>query len=382
MTKRTFLIVGGGIAGLTTAIALQQIGEEVQVYERFPAVLPAGSGLTIAPNALKALERIGLANEIIQQGQICRSGMSILSEKGTLLSELNDLDYGFPMISIHRAQLHRILLNALKPGTVILGKACLNITYEPSKVIVTFEDQSKAIGDYLLAADGIHSVIRKQLFTDQELRYAGYTCWRGVADCWPETQQPDRFTETWGPQGRFGVIPLPDEKTYWYALLNGAAKSRLFANYRLKELLAIFGTYHAPIKQILSSTTDDMVIHNDIYDIAPLPRLTDGRTLLLGDAAHAITPNLGQGACQAIEDGIELARCLQQHLYAQSAFSHFEKIRTKRTSIISMRSLSMGKLAQLENPLLCCLRNGLMRLVPPSIQTKQLDLLYDVNFSD
>jgi 2-polyprenyl-6-methoxyphenol hydroxylase-like FAD-dependent oxidoreductase len=380
MSSRTFVIVGGGISGLTAAIALQQKGEEVHVFERFPSFRPAGAGLIVAPNALNALDRLGLAGKVIEEGQTSRRGMAILNDKGTILSELEALDYEYPMISIHRADLQRILLDALKPGTVTLGKTCADITYGADQVTVTFEDQTTVVGNYLLAADGIHSVIRAKLFGAKKLRYAGYTCWRGVADCWPNNQQ--RFTETWGSRGRFGVIPLSKEKTYWYALFNGPAQDTSFARYNVHDLLKIFGAYHSSIAQILSSTPDDKVIHSDIYDIAPLQQFTDGRTLLMGDAAHAITPNLGQGACQAIEDAVELVICLKQHRTVESAFFHFEKKRIKRTTMISKRSLSLGKLAQLENPFLCMVRNGMIRLIPPSLQKKQLEYLYKVNFTD
>ncbi|WP_235550020.1 FAD-dependent monooxygenase [Paenibacillus sp. Soil766] len=196
MSKRTFMIVGGGIAGITAAIALQQSGEDVKVYERFPEVRMAGAGITIAPNALKALEQLGLAKIIIDNGQVSRGGMAILNEKGAVLSELRELHYEYPMISIHRADLHRILLGALHPETVEMGKELQNVRYEQNKIVLSFMGQTTASGDFLIAADGIHSPVRKQLFDDAPLRYAGYTCWRGIADRWNSQQQPNRFTET------------------------------------------------------------------------------------------------------------------------------------------------------------------------------------------
>ncbi|WP_235550021.1 FAD-dependent monooxygenase [Paenibacillus sp. Soil766] len=156
----------------------------------------------------------------------------------------------------------------------------------------------------------------------------------------------------------------------------------LYQHFQISDLIAKFGNFHALTLEILSATTDSNVIHSDINDIRPLTRFTDGRSLLIGDAAHAITPNLGQGACQAIEDGVELARCLQKHSGIPRAFHHFEQLRRQRTHQISKRSLAIGKLAQLENPFLCGLRNLMMRVAPTSMQMKQLESLYNVNFND
>ncbi|TPG89191.1 FAD-binding protein [Brevibacillus laterosporus] len=380
MENKSFLIIGGGIAGLTAAIALQQLGLDVQVYERFSEIRPAGAGIMIAPNALQALERLGLEKAVQKQGYISSRGIAILNEQGTVLSELPTRTQQYSTVSIHRAELHHILLSALRPGTVIFGKTYLDSKQDGGRVTVTFTDQSKATGDYILAADGIHSGVRGKLFPSVKLRYSGYTCWRGIAPCWPESGKNSLFTETWGTEGRFGVIPLSNERTYWYALMNGPAGDSRYAEYGTKDIIKIFGGYHAPVSKVLSRTPDGKLIHNDIFDFETPEQLVFGRTLLIGDAGHAITPNLGQGACQAIEDALELTRSLKQHSSVESAFRAFEMIRIKRMKAISQQSFTVGKIAQLENPFLCGLRNSVMRLIPPSIQRKQLNSLYNVDF--
>ncbi|CAN7529706.1 FAD-dependent monooxygenase [Paenibacillus sp. LjRoot153] len=382
MLDGTFLIVGGGIAGLTAAVALQQSALDVRVYERFSEFRTAGAGLLLAPNALNALEQLGLGQIVQEQGNTSPSGVTILNEQGNVLSGLSANGNRYSIVSIHRADLHRILLSALRPGTIIFGKSFVDIRQDEGRVTAIFADKSTATGDYLLAADGIHSAIRGKLFPSIKLRYAGYTCWRGVAECWPESGRNDWFTETWGHKGRFGVVPLPNKQTYWYALLNGSPQDSRFTDYRIRDLLATFGDYHSPVSQILSSTPDDKMIHNDIFDFAPIQRFSAGRTLLIGDAAHAATPNLGQGACQAIEDAVELVRCLKRNPSVESAFSTFELLRSRRTATISKRSLMIGKIAQIDHQMLCRLRNVMMRLTPLSFQRSQLKFLYDVDFAD
>ncbi|RFB33974.1 FAD-dependent monooxygenase [Brevibacillus sp. VP] len=380
MKNKSFLIIGGGIAGLTAAIALQQLGLDVKVYERFPEIRPAGAGIMIAPNALKALARVGLDKAVQKQGYVSPRGIAILNKQGNVLSEISTSTQQYTTVSIHRAELHQILLSALRPGTVIFGKACADCRQDNEGVTVTFADQSEASGEYLLAADGIHSAVRKKLFPSIKLRYSGYTCWRGIAPCWLDSGENSEFTETWAAQGRFGVIPLANERTYWYALVNGPSGDRRYAEYRIKDISQIFEGYHSPVAQVLSKTPDDKVIHNDIYDLEAPEQFVSGRTLLLGDAGHAITPNLGQGACQAIEDALELARCFIQHSSVELAYQAFEMRRIKRTRAISQISLQVGKIAQLENPFLCGLRNSVMRLTPSSLQNKQMKDLFNVEF--
>ncbi|EFM11294.1 FAD dependent oxidoreductase [Paenibacillus curdlanolyticus YK9] len=368
------LIAGGGIAGLTSAIALQQAGFDAVVYERSEEVQTAGTGIILAPNAMRALETIGLADDIRRAGYRCVEGLAITNEKGHVLTKHTSTLHE-PLLAIHRAELHRLLLGAMQPGTYRPGHGLVSFEQRHDGAAITFENGQQTEGSGLISAEGLNSLVRSQLLPSTRLRYAGYTCWRGTAPLQPQAM----CTESWGTGTRFGIVPLPEGATYWYALINAPAREAELAQLTRSEIAARFRRYHEPVATLIESTPKDAIIHRDIVDFAPLPRFAYDRVLLIGDAAHAMTPNLGQGACQAIEDAICLADCMKRLEFAEpaEAFRTFEVLRKDRTASIVNRSQAVGRIAQLGNPLLCRLRDAALRLTPASATRKQLQFLYD-----
>lgn len=373
--SQTILIIGGGIAGLCSAITLQQIGIKVKVDERNTEPTVAGAGIIIAPNALQALEPYRISDKIIRQGNPS-DGFHILSDRGRPLTQLKVPSSYESLYSIHRQDLQNILLSALSPDTVEWGKQFLHLEQKDDHVRVTFSDGSQAVGDLVVAADGIHSNIRKQIFQKDTYRYAGYTCWRGVIsdDGLPGLSQ--HFIETWGTKGRFGIVPLPNNKVYWYALINARQGDSRMANYSTKDLHRQFQNYHDPIPSLLLKTASHDLIHRDIVDIAPMRRFYSDRVVFIGDAAHAITPNMGQGACQAMEDARILSECLRIQNNYQEAFTDYEARRRKRIEQISKQSWKVGKMAQSESFLFTSVRNQLMKHAPKWINRNQAQRLY------
>jgi 2-polyprenyl-6-methoxyphenol hydroxylase-like FAD-dependent oxidoreductase len=378
-------IIGGGIGGLCTAIALRRKGFEVQVFENAPSIQPLGTGIVLAANAMKALETLGLRQEIMGQGKLLRQ-FRILSEKGTLLSvansqALSEQHHSVDNFTIHRADLHTVLLKQLPAGTVHTGKRCLSVHQEASQVVAHFTDGSQAISDGLVACDGIHSAIRQQWLPGSIPRYAGYTCWRGITQSLPAHFDDTIATETWGSRGRVGIVPLSQGRVYWFACVNAPRNDPGMALLNAQDLAQRFEEYHFPIPQILSGTPAHQTIWNDILDIQPISQFAFDRVALLGDAAHATTPNMGQGACQAIEDALVLAQCLAERgSDIPAAWKAYEKRRVARTTEVVNRSWQIGKIAQLENRWLLLLRNAAMRMIPPSVNDKQLAFLYQVDF--
>ncbi|HDX9613397.1 TPA: FAD-dependent monooxygenase [Bacillus toyonensis] len=370
------IIIGGGIAGLCAAISLQKIGLNVKLYDKDIEPTVAGAGIIIAPNAMQALEPYGISEQIKKFGNES-DGFNLVSEKGSILSKLTIPTCYPKMYSIHRKNLHQLLLSELQKGTVQWGKKCVKIEQnEENALKILFQDGSEALGNILIAADGIHSIVRKQITQNDGYRYAGYTCWRGVSPAHNFSLTND-FIETWGTNGRFGIVPLPNNEVYWYALINAKARDRKYTAYTTSDLYNHFKSYHNPIPDILNNASDVTMIHRDIVDITPMKQFFDKRIVFIGDAAHALTPNLGQGACQAIEDAIILAECINKNAHYRQAFIEYEQKRRARIEIISNTAWKVGKMAQIESKPLAILRNQVMKRIPKWVSEKQSHELYN-----
>lgn len=371
-------IIGGGIAGLTAAIALEKAGITAQVYESSEQLLPVGAGLGLAANAMKAFQALGLYQEVVQAGNFL-SGFSIHSEKGTRLTGTTfEPSAKNAHFTIHRAALHKLLLKHIAPEIIHLGKRLKTIEKKEAGLALVFQDDSWHYTDFLIVADGIHSAVRQLVVPGSQPRYAGYTCWRAVID--NSELQITASSETWGPKGCFGLVPLADNKLYWFACINAPEGDPVYKAYGTDDLLQQFNSYHDPIKAVLRSTEDKQLIHTDILDLDPVPRFAFDKLVLIGDAAHATVPNMGQGACQAIEDAVVLAECIMCETDMNQAFRKFEKRRMERTHWVVTTSRKIGKMAQLENRLMIGWRNTLMRLLPDSMGARQLKKLEDIEF--
>ncbi len=375
------VITGGGIAGLTTAIALQQAGISCTIYEAAPELKPVGAGIVLAANAIKAFEKIGIAEAILKKGRLL-DAFTILDSTGKTIIKTNSslvrAKFGNDNFTIHRADLHQVLLSFIPPENLHLNKRCVHLEQTPDKVTLYFQDGSKVEADYVLACDGIHSAIRSKLLPGVYPRYAGYTCWRAVVDT-PHLAL-NEATETWGTSGRFGIVPLPAGKIYWFACIPAAQNDQNLKNYTSRHLLNYFKDFHSPIPELLRHSQNEQLLWNDICDIKPLKRFAFGNILLLGDAAHATTPNMGQGACQAIEDAVILATEWQKTTRVTEAFRNFEQKRFARTNYITKQSRRIGQMAHIQNKFLAALRNTLFRRIPTGLQEKNLKKLLDIEF--
>lgn len=382
-TKLNIAIVGGGIAGLTTAIALRKLGHQPVVFEAAPEIKALGAGLALAANAIKAFEYLGIADKVIPAGQPLDT-FTILDQQGRPITVADNralrARYGVNNFAIHRADLHRILLAEMGDIPVFTGKKVNRFVQQEHGITLQFEDGSQHDARIVIAADGIHSPIRRQLLPDSKLRYAGCACWRAVI------QNPgielNGSSETWTALGRIGIVPLKNNQIYWFLCINAPQNDPAMRAMKVADLASRFKDCHAPIPQILEATRDEDLIRNDIIDLKPVSRFAHGRILLLGDAAHATTPNLGQGACQAIEGAAVLLDVWKKMPEAEpeSIFTAFERLRLKRTRNIVNRSWVLGQVAQWQSPLAIGLRNGLFRVIPPSVNERQLKELYKVDF--
>jgi len=382
--SKRFAIIGGGIGGLSLAIAMQRKGFQVTVFESAPSIAPLGAGLGLAANAVRAFIEIGISEDVLEAGSVLKK-LSIKNQKGTVLATTDSQKISIKYnvvnnFTIHRADLHEVLLRHLNEGSLQLGRTCIDFAQDASGVKITFQDGSTAEADYVIACDGVHSIFRKKLLPESLPRYAGYTCWRAVIDDVPPSLDLNETSETWGAAGRFGIVPLTNNRLYWFACVNAGENDQQKSVYGVQDLLKHFAKFHSPIPEILRNTKDYQLIWNDIIDIKPLKRFSFRKILLIGDAAHATTPNMGQGACMAIEDAAILANMISDSQSVDETFLAFERKRIHRTTTIVNDSWQLGRIAQWENKLLITLRDTLLRLTPPSVAEKQIRFIQDVSF--
>src|SRR4051812_12139007 len=232
-------VIGGGIGGLSAAIAFRQIGLDVKVYEQAPALGEVGAGITLWPNAIRVLRKLNLADQVVEKGSVIHRA-AFLTWNGKMLSssnqdELNNFA-GEPTVAIHRADLHRILVQALPPETLIQNSYCRAVAESGHAVRAEFDDGHEETADLVVAADGIHSAIRKQLFPAAELRYAGYSAWRGIAHTSRELAQ-GITSESLGCGSRFGIVPIDTNRVYWFATANSPAGTSSNIEERKEKLL-------------------------------------------------------------------------------------------------------------------------------------------------
>jgi 2-polyprenyl-6-methoxyphenol hydroxylase-like FAD-dependent oxidoreductase len=342
------------LGGLTAAVALHLRGWDVSVYERAPSLEPIGAGISLWPNALRALDAIGAGEQARAHATL--SGPSGVRRPDGRWLARSDLGaavrdrFGDPLVLLHRAELvemlvERLPFGAVKAATRVLG---VHIGAEAAPAtLITEHDELDA--DVVVAADGIRSVLRGFLFPQHPgPRYTGYTAWRMVLPV-PKTidgWEPGFETgfESWGSGGRrFAVLPLRGDRLYCYA--TATANPGGLADDEVAELRRLFEGWHEPIGQIISALQPEQVLHQDIEELATgLPSFARGRVALLGDAAHAMTPDLGQGGCMAIEDAVVLAAVLDSDRPVVPALHEYTEQRLPRTTSIAQRSRRAGRI--------------------------------------
>jgi 2-polyprenyl-6-methoxyphenol hydroxylase-like FAD-dependent oxidoreductase len=369
-TTMKAIIIGGGMGGLTAAIALQRRGIDAQVYERSQTLRDVGAGVSLWPNAVKALRKLGLG-QLLQSVSLSNVDSALRRSDGTFLSRLSALElerrFGGGMAIVHRAELLDLLAISVGFANIHLGHDLAAIDTNAPGVSVSFTNAASAHGDVLVGADGLHSAVRRWLGHLDRIRYSGYTAWRSVVSFDHSRLLP---AETWGPGKRFGAFPLTGDLVYWFATANAPEGEHDSDSDSQSHLLSLFAGWHEPIEALIQAANNATILHNDIYYCDPLAEWGRGRVTLLGDAAHAMTPDLGQGACQAIEDALQLATCLACETKPELGLEQYEKTRIARTSPVVLASRRLGRMAQLEDPLLCRLRDALFELTP-SVVTYQ-----------
>jgi 2-polyprenyl-6-methoxyphenol hydroxylase-like FAD-dependent oxidoreductase len=375
-TETKILIIGAGIGGLATAIALQKAGFQTALYERAPALRGIGAGISLWSNATAVLKKLDLLDEAVSKGQVY-DGLEVKNRRGELLMRSDVGGRATPAICLHRADLIDLLERNCAPGTIHPGKTIERFEQSETGVKAFFDDGETATGDVLIGADGINSRVRAQIKGDAKPVYRGYVIWRGVVDFNASGFSVKNPSETWGTGNRFGLVPIGKNRFYWYATNNQPENTILSPEKRKAQLSSFFQDWHAPIPQIIAATAAENILQNDCYDRSPERGWSSGRVCLIGDAAHPTTPNMGQGGCLALEDAIVLTKCLQKAASHGAAFHEFENSRFPRAKFINRRSLMFGRIGQWKNGLAVGLRDVLTKNTPAKSLERSLASVYD-----
>ncbi|MFG2990414.1 FAD-dependent monooxygenase [Streptomyces sp. NPDC048257] len=378
--QRHAVVAGAGIGGLTVAVALHRRGWRVTVCERAAGPAAVGAGIVLAPNALRAFDTIGF-DVPRAAGRTLPAAMGLRRPDGRWLSRADTAApaarYGGPPLALHRSALAGALAAALPAGTIRYGVAVTSVDHAEGSPVVRTGSGDLDGADLVVAADGIHSPLRRQYFPAHPgLRHSGETAWRTVLPA-AASRAETVTAETWGRGERFGVVPLADGRIYVYATAVAPEGYRP-ADVRA-ELLRRYGSWHDPIPALLERIDPAAVLQHDLYDLAAaLPRFHHGRLAWLGDAAHAMTPNLGQGGCQAVEDAAVLA-----HLLAgagtedlPAALAAYSAARCARTDAIRVRARRAGRIAAVTHPLAVAVRDLAVRATPARATQRAMDALF------
>jgi salicylate hydroxylase len=341
MSPLRVLIIGGGIGGSAAALAMLRAGHKVSVFEQVKAKSEVGAGIQISPNASRLLHRYGLSarlDEIAVRPQAVEArrwndGNLLASEP---LGETVATAFGAPHYHVHRADLLKVITDAIPQGSLHEGKRCIGIVEKGNCVLAKFDDGSSAEGDVLAGADGIHSYVRKHLFGEQAPQFSGNIAFRGLV-----------------PRERIGHLDLKLNTTNWMGpgghFIHYFVSSGRYLNFvavseqsewrgeswndraDVAEAISRYSGWNSQIHEILQAS--ERIFKWALFDRAPLQSWTKGRVTLLGDASHPMLPYMAQGAAQAIEDGATLARCLAEGpVDTEAALRRYETIRLPRTS--------------------------------------------------
>ena len=372
-----YSIIGAGIGGLTTALAFEKIGIDYVLFERAPELSEVGAGIWLAPNSLQVLDSLGVLAEVSQKGNVINRitiGQQDLTPISDNFQQSIQEKFGFTTIAIHRARLQQILIDKIPKEKLHLGKSFESFNELPDGTIeIHFEDNSTYQTDYLIGADGIHSKVRKQMFPQSQIRHSRQTCWRGVSNFQLDAAFQHRGIELWGNQIRFGMSKLSESKVYWFAVAVDKANQKDHPNGIQNKLLAMYDSFHPLIKELITATPEDKILNNDLLDVKPMDNWHRNNICLIGDAAHATTPNMGQGGAQAIEDAYYMSQVIEKN----PGTNHFELFQQKRQSKVNAivnQSWNTGKLAHIKYGKR--LRNFFIKNAPKGIIEKKMLELY------
>ena len=344
MENLKVIVVGAGMGGLTTALAMRQAGYDVEIYDRVKALRPAGAGISLWSNGIKVLNRLGLGNDIARIGGPMEQMAYYEGKTGSLLTRfsLSPLieRVGQAPYPVARTDLQHMLLSAYGAEQVHLNKRCVAIEQTANSATAIFEDGHRATGDIVVGADGTHSIIRTHVLGQPtERRYVGYVNWNGLVPVSDDLAPANSWDIYVADGQRASVMPVGNDRFYFFLdvpLPKGTENNR--DTYR-QELSAHFSGWAPPVQTLIKQLDPNKTNRVEIHDIEPLKTLVNGRVALIGDAAHSTAPDLGQGGCQAMEDAWSLANYLcTTNVSVADALQRYQESRVERVAQIILKA--------------------------------------------
>lgn len=366
MNRKKIAIIGGGIAGLTFARCLTTKDYDLHIFESKEHFGDIGAAISVFPNALCVMDNIGLLSKILENSGQFKT-VYLKTDTGEILSK-SEPKSDYPVICIHRADLHRILLENIE-ANLYTNHTLNNLTHLVNgQIEIGFENRESMVFDAVIGSDGIHSIVREHIINDGIPIFRGYNIWRGVV----KTNFDIGYaSETFGKGQRFGIVPIKDGVYGWWATCNEDFMQDDSPEGTKEKLNRLFRNWHHPINELINNT--EVILKNSLIDREPHKGWTKGNSTLLGDAAHPTTPNLGQGGCMAIEGAYILAKSIQKYGLTQKAYQRYEELQFPRSKTIINESLRLGKIGQLSNPIFIGLRNFAFKSVPSNMAMKMID---------
>jgi 2-polyprenyl-6-methoxyphenol hydroxylase-like FAD-dependent oxidoreductase len=376
MKKDPVIIIGGGIGGLALANALYYHDIPFELFEQAPELTEVGAGIGLSRSAIHILDRMGFEESFRSHAANIRR----VYFSGKNLNVRRTIPVSLETACIHRARLIDILKSELPASNIHLSKKAAEISFNGRKGCVLFEDGEKKYAEMIVAADGIHSAIRKQLFPEINIRYIHQTIWRGLSDEPMPAGFDDSYIEIWDNRLRFLTIPLGDGQTFWLGVQPAPPGGEDNPSAVRDKLLNLFKDFHEDLKKLIRTSKN--FIRNDMGDLGTEKRKWHyGPVVFLGDSIHATTPNLGQGGCQAIEDAWCLALCISKYgKNREKVFHTYQELRESKVMKIVKDSWLFGRAAHSANPFLHYGYRTILTHAPDFALRKQEKFLNDLSY--
>lgn len=338
------VIIGAGMGGLTTGIALKKFGHQVRIFEQTEKILPVGAAISLWSNGVKCLNYLGLTEKIAKLGGQMDDLAYVDGLTGDVMTQfsLRPLieEVGQRPYPVARADLQNMLMDEFGRDQIYLGKKMVSLEDKADYVEVHFADGSSTQADLLIGADGTHSMTRAYVLGQQvQRRYAGYVNWNGLVDISEDLAPAQQWTTYVGEGKRASLMPVADGRFYFFLDVPLPAGLENNRDEYKKLLKLYFADWCQPVQQLIERLDPQKTNRVEIHDIEPFSQFYKGRVVILGDAAHSTTPDIGQGGCQAMEDAIYLARSLQINtLGLEDALRRYQNKRNERANELVLRA--------------------------------------------